>query len=156
MRNNYRALGAALVLAMITALTPEQGLKNTEELWEAVKRSDAASVKALLNQEVDPNSKTQEGQTIFMLVAYKGHLGIVRALIQANAEVNETNNYGGTALMGGALAGHIPCVQLLLQAGAHPKHKNNAGQTAHDLTQDIEDENIREKILLLLDEQITQ
>lgn len=189
MRNNYRSLWAALVLFMITALTPEQRLKNTQELWEAVKRSDEARIKALLNQEADPNSKAQEGKTILMLAAYKGHLVTLKELIKAKAKVNAVNkhrntalmaaaqkghpeivqelikhkakvdmidNDGDTALMGAVHEGRIPCVQLLLQAGANPKHKNNAGQTAHDLTQELEDENIREKILILLNEQITQ
>ena len=66
MRNNYRSLWALLALFIITACMPGQRLKNTEALLEAVERSDEASVKALLNQGADFNSKTQESQTSLM------------------------------------------------------------------------------------------
>ena len=66
MRSNYRLFCAALVLFMMTACMSGQQLKNTKALWEAVERSDEASVKALLNQGADFNSKTQEGQTSLM------------------------------------------------------------------------------------------
>ena len=66
MLSNYRLFCAALVLFMMTACMSGQQLKNTKALWEAVERSDEASVKALLNQGADFNSKTQEGQTSLM------------------------------------------------------------------------------------------
>ena len=66
MRSNYRLFCAALVLFMITAWMSGQQLKNTKALWRAVERSDEASVKALLNQGADFNSKIQTGQTILM------------------------------------------------------------------------------------------
>ena len=66
MHSNYRLFCAALVLFMMTACMSGQQLKNTKALWEAVERSDEASVKALLNQGADFNSKTQEGQTSLM------------------------------------------------------------------------------------------
>ena len=67
MRNNYRLFWAVLALSIITALVlAQKPLENTKALWEAVERSDEASVKALLNQEADFNSKIQTGQTILM------------------------------------------------------------------------------------------
>ena len=66
MLSNYRLFCAALVLFMMTACMSGQQLKNTKALWEAVERSDEASVKALLNQGADFNSKIQTGQTILM------------------------------------------------------------------------------------------
>ena len=63
MHNNYRLFWVALALFIITAFVPAQkslgNLENTTSLWEAVDRSDEASVKALLSQRADPNSKTQ-------------------------------------------------------------------------------------------------
>ena len=51
---------------MMTACISGQQLKNTKALWEAVERSDEASVKALLNQGADPNVKILAGHTILM------------------------------------------------------------------------------------------
>ena len=94
---------------------PGQRLKNTEALWEAVERSDEASVKALLKQGANPNSKTQEGQTVLMIAAEKGHLGIVSALIKAKAKVNARANNGDTALMLAAYREHLEESAYLLK-----------------------------------------
>ena len=66
MHNNYRFFWAALALIMMTAWMAGQRLENTKALLEAVKRSDEASVKALLSQRADPNSKALAGHTILM------------------------------------------------------------------------------------------
>ena len=66
MRSNYRLFCAALVLFMMTACMSGQQLKNTKALWEAVERSNEASVKALLNQGENPNVKILAGHTILM------------------------------------------------------------------------------------------
>ena len=42
---------------MMTPWMSGQGLENTEALCKAVERSQEASVKALLSQRADPNSK---------------------------------------------------------------------------------------------------
>ena len=64
---------------IFTAFVPAQKpLENTDALWEA------ASIKALLKQGVDPNSKAQTGHTILMIAAYKRHLEIINQLIKAN------------------------------------------------------------------------
>ena len=89
MHNNDRSSWAILALFITTALVPAQkALGNTEALWKAVTRGDEASVKALLNQGADPNSKV-ESHTILMLPAYNGHLEVVKKIIKANADVNE-------------------------------------------------------------------
>ena len=60
MRKHYRLFWAVLALFMMTAfLSGKKPLENTETLWEAVTGSDEASVKALLIQRADLNSKTQ-------------------------------------------------------------------------------------------------
>ena len=67
MRNNYRSLWAVLALFIITTfVTAQKSVEDTEALWEAVERSDEASVKALLSQRADPNSKALAGHTILM------------------------------------------------------------------------------------------
>ena len=57
MRSNYRSFWAIIALIMMTAWMSGQPLENTKALLEAVERSDEASIKALLSQGADPNSK---------------------------------------------------------------------------------------------------
>ena len=66
MHNTYRSFWAVLTFFMMTAWMSGQRLENTQALLEVVKRIDEASVKALLNQGVDPNSKALAGHTILM------------------------------------------------------------------------------------------
>ena len=73
---------------MMTAWMSGQPLENTEALLEAVEHSNEASIKALLSQGADPNSKTQTGQTMLMSAASKGHLEVVKKFIKINTESN--------------------------------------------------------------------
>ena len=66
MRNNHRSFWALLALFIRTACMSGQQLKNTKARWEAVERSDEASVKALLSQRADSNSKALAGHTTLM------------------------------------------------------------------------------------------
>ena len=97
-------------------------------LLAAAEAGDSPTVRLLLEQDADPNERTDDGWTALIMAAKGGHAAIVTALLMADAEVNppiegkwadpappETTH---TALRGAAIAGQLHIVKLLVENGA--------------------------------------
>ncbi|KAJ3254360.1 hypothetical protein HK103_007242 [Boothiomyces macroporosus] len=74
-------------------------------------------------------SSDEEGVTILMKAAYKGHLTLVEEILKRGSQVDTADNYGNTALVWAALGGKFRVVKILRAAGANvdglvPKYKN--------------------------------
>ncbi len=94
------------------------------ELIEAVRAGDMASVRRLLAEGADVNSRDSEGATLLMLASHAGNLAMVLALIGAGAQVNACDERGWTPLMKAAYnadldRGFADVVQALIDAGAN-------------------------------------
>jgi hypothetical protein len=93
-----------------------------DELFNAARRGDVATVKALLDKGVDVNTKFRYGATALSYASDKGHLEVVKLLLErkANANVKDTF-YGATPLIWAAQKGYAKIVEALLDAGAEGK-----------------------------------
>src|SRR3712207_4347253 len=115
------ALLALLTLALAAAAAARQDPKQAlnEQLYEAVRKGDAAEVKALLDKGADVNAKFRYGATALFKAAERGHTEIVKLLIERGADVNVKDTFYGSTAMGWALQkGHTPVVVAILAKSA--------------------------------------
>lgn len=119
-----------LVLVLIGTVFLAGCSDKEKEIGAAVAGGDTAKVESLLDQGVDPNSKTDDGKTLLMLAAYLGHTDIAKLLIDKGADVNAKDQDGKTALMYAAEKNNIEIGKLLLEKGADPNSADNNGKTA--------------------------
>ena len=94
--------GHLLLALLIPLLVNAQDIN--QDLFEAAKKGDTATVRALLDAGADVNAN-DGGETVLMAAAVEGHIATVQALIAAGADVNATTNNGVTALMAAAMEG---------------------------------------------------
>lgn len=94
---------SALVLLFTAALATAQATPpdtKADELSAAARRGDAAAVKKLLDEGVDPNTKFRYGVTALTYACDHGHLDVVKVLLDHGADVNVKDTfYGSTPLM---------------------------------------------------------
>lgn len=120
----------AVILAVI-GMVFLAGCSNKEKaIGTAVANGDTAEVESLLDQGVDPNSKTDDGKTPLMLATYLGHTDIAKLLMDKGADVNAKDQDGKTALMYAAEKNNVEIGKLLLANGADPNSADNNGKTA--------------------------
>jgi hypothetical protein len=110
------------LLLLLSAATPAafaaQGQQN-EELFEAARKGDVATVKTLLDRGVDVNTKFRYGATALSYAADKGHLEVVKLLLERKADVNVKDTfYGATPIIWAAQKGHAKVVEALIASGA--------------------------------------
>jgi ankyrin repeat protein len=126
MRASYRWLWAIPVLAVIGA--PAAGADLS--LIDAVKKSDSAGVRTLLDRHGDPNAAEPDGTTALHWAVTRDDLEMADRLIQAGARVKAANRYGVTPLTIACINGNRAMVAMLLNAGADPKTALPEGETA--------------------------
>ena len=96
------AFGAVFVI-LTSALAAAQAAPpstKAEELSAAARRGDAAAVRKLLDEGVDPNTKFRYDVTALTYACDHGHLEVVKVLLDHGADVNVKDTfYGSTPLM---------------------------------------------------------
>ena len=98
-------------------------------LIEAVKSSDTAAVRALLQKKADVNATEPDGTTALLWASYKDDVEIADLLIRAGANVNAANDLGATPLWTAGQNGSAAMVRRLLQAGANPNAALLSGES---------------------------
>ena len=112
-----------LFLSLMLPLTIYAGDLN-EDLLAAVRKSDVAAVKALLDQGANVNAKTPYGATPLSYACDRGNLEIVNLLLERGAEVNAKDTFYGETPLGWALSkGHTAIVKALIEKGAEGKDR---------------------------------
>jgi ankyrin repeat protein len=107
----------ALLLALAPAAAAQDAAKQqlNDQLYEAVRRGDAAEVKALLDKGADVNAKFRYGATALFKAAERGHAEIVKLLLERGADANVKDTFYGATAMTWALDGkHVEVVRALL------------------------------------------
>lgn len=99
------------------------GADNGSNLIDAAFKGDIDTVKQLLDNKVNPNSKDSDGETALHYAALKGHSEVVNLLLKKGANPNIKDKDGGTPLMSAAWGGHAEVVNILLGKGANPNAK---------------------------------
>ncbi|HEU4768270.1 MAG TPA: ankyrin repeat domain-containing protein, partial [Pyrinomonadaceae bacterium] len=93
---------------------PKQALN--EQLFEAVRKGDAAAVTALLDKGADVNARFRYGQTALFKAAERGHTEVVKVLLARGVDVTVKDTfYGATARTWAMDHNHFEVVKLLLE-----------------------------------------
>jgi uncharacterized protein len=116
-------------LSAVAALgQPSAPDDKDEALWEAARKGDATTVKKLLDEGVDVNTKFRYGATALSYACDRGNLEVVKVLLEHGADVNvEDTFYHATPLNWAARPAmgrkpqHAEIVGLLLTHGAKGK-----------------------------------
>ncbi len=98
-------------------------------LIQAVKGRDEASVRALLKQRADVNTKQGDGATALHWAANADNLTIADLLIRAGARADAANDLGSTPLHLACTNRSAPMVDRLLEAKANANAKLLNGET---------------------------
>ena len=133
MRMTHRA-GWFLVLLVVSlglsvVASAEAGAAGDVPLVEAVKASDTAAVRALLEQQVDVNMPEVDGTTALHWAAYQGDLEAARLLLRAGANADAPTRYAATPRALARGRGNAPIVEALLDAGADANTTLPEGET---------------------------
>lgn len=105
---------------LVFFLSPAAATDDQEKrFWEAARKGDDATVKALLEKGVDVNTPFLYGATALSYACDRGHLEVVKVLLQHDANVNAKDTFYGVTPLDRALQrGHTAVVKLLLENGA--------------------------------------
>jgi ankyrin repeat protein len=117
-----------IALAAVLALAQAPPLTKAEQLQDAARKGDAATVKRLLDEGVDVNTKFRYNATALFYACDHGHLEVVKVLLDRGADMSLKDTfYGFTPL---ALATgpaqkkkpeHAEIAKLLIQKGSPGK-----------------------------------
>jgi ankyrin repeat protein len=112
------ALAGALLCSALAAAAGAAG--SDARLVEAAKLQDDATVRALLAQRVDVNSRSDDGSTALLWAAHWNDLAAADALLRAGADANAANEFKVTPLSLACTNGNPALVERLLKGGARP------------------------------------
>lgn len=88
------------ILVAIVALAQAPPPAKTDQLQEAARKGDAATVKTLLDEGVDVNTKFRYGTTALFFACDHGHVEVVKVLLDKGADLTVKDSfYGFTPLM---------------------------------------------------------
>jgi hypothetical protein len=118
-RNLLLSLLLLLLLPAAAHAARPAAQNRNEQLFEAARKGDVATVKALLDGGVDVNTKFRYGATALSYASDKGHLEVVKLLLERKADVNVKDTfYGATPIIWAAQKGHAKVVEALIAGGA--------------------------------------
>ena len=91
-----------LIIALVAALALAQAapLTKAEQLQDAARKGDAATVKKLLDEGVDVNTRFRYNATALFYACDHGHIDVVKVLLDKGADMSVKDTfYGFTPLM---------------------------------------------------------
>src|SRR6188768_1397295 len=90
-----------LIIALAAALALAQApLTKAEQFQDAARKGDAATVKKLLDEGVDVNTKFRYDATALFYACDHGHVEVVKVLLDKGADMSGKDTfYGFTPLM---------------------------------------------------------
>jgi ankyrin repeat protein len=118
-----------LVLTIALAISAFGANTGLQPLVDAAKRSDKATIRALIQKKSDVNAAEPDGTTALHWAAYRDDLESVDLLLKAGAKANAANDLGATPLWNASQNGSVALVKRLLDAGANPNLALLAGET---------------------------
>jgi uncharacterized protein len=128
-RAEARAVVAPALVAAVLAIVLSVAVFADVTLVDAVKRGDAAAVRALLQAKADGNSAEADGTTALHWAVRRADFATVDLLLDAGARANGANRYGITPLYLACINGDPTMVARLLEAGANPNTTLADGET---------------------------
>lgn len=101
-----------------------------EQLIQAAERKETETIKRLIEEGVDINTKDSEGRTATMIATYHNDVDTAKALIKAGADVNIQDNMKNNPFLYAGAEGYVEILKLTIEAGADPTITNRYGGTA--------------------------
>jgi hypothetical protein len=127
-----------VTLFAVIALAQTSPPTKADELQDAARKGDAATVKKLLDEGVDVNTKFRYGATALFYACDHGHLEVVKVLLDKGADLNLKDSfYGFTPLMLAVSPAqkkkpeHTEIAKLLIAKGA-PGKENVLGDAVEE------------------------
>lgn len=111
--------------ACVSAAGYAQG--NADELIQAIRNNDLASLKTRLSKGADVNGRDPRGTTLLIHAAATGSPEAVKLLLESGADVNAKNDLDATALILGA--GNAGKARMLVEKGADVNAHSKLGRT---------------------------
>ncbi|CAH1795976.1 unnamed protein product [Owenia fusiformis] len=121
------AKGSDMDCRMVTITQGSHMLQDEIRLHEAAKKNNPATIKKMLEEKVDVNSKNNLDRTPLMWAAAKGHNEIVSILLAAGADMEAEDKYAMRPMLWAAWFGHKDTVRLFINAGADANGYNKLG-----------------------------
>jgi ankyrin repeat protein len=108
------------LLALLVPQTPQTSKQElNDQLFEAVRKGDAAGVTAALDKGADVNAKFRYGSTALFKAAERGNAEVTKILLDRGADVTVKDTFYQATAMSWALDGkHIDVVKLILAKSA--------------------------------------
>jgi ankyrin repeat protein len=100
------------LLALLLTQNTKQELND--QLFEAVRKGDAAAVTALLDKGADVNAKFRYGQTALFKACERGHANVVKVLLDRGADVTVKDTFYNSTPRFWAISNNHPEVVRLL------------------------------------------
>ncbi|XP_011693597.1 PREDICTED: ankyrin repeat and death domain-containing protein 1A-like isoform X3 [Wasmannia auropunctata] len=104
-------------------------LKNDLLLHEAVIKNEADTVRKVLKETVDVDSRNNYGRAPIHWAASRGNTEIIEMLMQAKCDIEARDKYGMRPLHMAAQHGHRDAVKMLINAGANVSAINKKQHT---------------------------
>ncbi|KYN36406.1 Ankyrin repeat and death domain-containing protein 1A [Trachymyrmex septentrionalis] len=104
-------------------------LKNDLLLHEAVIKNEADTVRKVLKETVDVDSRNNYGRAPIHWAASRGNTEIIEMLIQGKCDIEARDKYGMRPLHMAAQHGHRDAVKMLINAGANVSAVNKKQHT---------------------------
>jgi uncharacterized protein len=125
-----RIVGGALVAVMVCASSGSiRAAGAAAPLIDAVRKHDAAAMRALLKRPGAANIASADGTTPLHWATDLSDLVAAEMLVRAGANVKAANRYGVTPMYSAAVNGNAAIIELLLKAGADPNAAIPEGET---------------------------
>ncbi len=116
-------------LLVVSLLSGTLAATQPEELLDAVRFDDHATVAALLEAGTDADPREPDGATALSWAVVRGNLSIAKLLLQAGADPSLSNELGVGPLALATQNGSAGMVKLLLENGAEPDPQRESGET---------------------------
>ena len=129
LRSTIGMISAARLTLVAFAVASIAAAAGDTTLIDAVKKGDAAAVRALLDKRVDVNAAEPDGTTALHWATHNDNVALAEVLIRGGAKVDTVNRYGVTALSLAATNGSVPMIDALLNAGANVNTALPEGET---------------------------
>src|SRR5919109_997916 len=125
-----RTIARALSVLGVTLL-PAAGAAAGEDLRlvDAARTQDWQTVRTLVNERADVNTRESDGATALHWAAHWNHLDSADLLIRAGANVNAANDFRVTPLSLACTNSNAALVERLLKSGANPDTAIATGET---------------------------
>jgi hypothetical protein len=125
---------SVIILAAVLALIQAPPPTKVEQLQDAARKGDAATVKKLIDEGVDVNTKFRYGATALFYACDHGHLDVVKVLLDKGADLTIKDSFYGFTPLTLAVSPaqkkkpeHTEIAKLLIAKGAPGKEDALSG-----------------------------